>query len=74
MNNHSRGLNILFVLALVFSSITSCAKSSIQEFQPDYWPTREWKNFPPEEQGMDSAQLVRMFEYIEENDIPLHSL
>lgn len=33
-----------------------------------------WKNSPPEEQGMDTAQLVRMFEHIEKNNIPLHSL
>lgn len=74
MNSHACAWNVMFVVALVFSSMTSCAKSSIEEFQPAYWPTQEWKNSPPEEQGMESAQLVRMFEYIEANDIPLHSL
>ena len=74
MNSRSGALNILLVVALVFSCITSCIKSSIEEFQPAYWPTQEWKYSPPEEQGLDSAQLVRMFEYIDANDIPLHSL
>lgn len=70
MNRHPRMLNILLVVALLSSGITSCA----EEFQPEYWPTRNWQNSLPEEQGMDSTQLARMFEYIEENDIHLHSL
>jgi CubicO group peptidase (beta-lactamase class C family) len=74
MNKRSNASSILFFVALVFASLTSCAKSSIEEFQPAYWPTQEWINSLPEEQGMDPAQLVRMFEYIEENDIPLHGL
>lgn len=41
---------------------------------PDYWPTQGWQSSTPEAQGMDSEQLARMFEYIEEKDINLHSL
>lgn len=74
MNNYLRVLTILLIGLLVFTSMTSCAKSSMDDFKPAYWPTQEWKNSLPEQQGMDSAQLVRMFEYIKANDIPLHSL
>ena len=74
MSNHPCALSIVFITVLVFGSVTSCVKPSSIEFQPAYWPTQEWKTALPEEQGMDSAQLVRMFEYIEENDIHLHSL
>lgn len=42
--------------------------------EPDYWPTEAWKSSSPEAQGMDSEQLARMFEYIKEKDINLHSL
>lgn len=74
MNTHPRALNILFAVMLVFGSITSCAESPSEEFQPAYWPTQGWKNSTPEEQGMDSDKLVQMFEHIEANDMPLHSL
>ena len=74
MNNHPHALNILSVITLGLSSVTSCAKSSTEEFQPTYRPTQEWKTSLPEEQDMDSSQLVRMFEYIDESSILLHSL
>ena len=32
----------------------------------DYWPTEGWRTSSPEEQGVDSALLERMFEAIEE--------
>ena len=74
MSNHPRALSILLIAALSFGGMTSCNRSSIKEFEPAYWPTQGWEHTLPEEQGMDSAQLVRMFEHIEENDIHLHSL
>jgi hypothetical protein len=45
----------------------------MEGFKPAYWPTQGWKNALPEQQGMDSAQLVGMFEYIDSHDIPLAS-
>jgi len=74
MNNYPRALIILIIVVFILGSSLSCAKSGIEEFQPAYWPTEIWEHTIPEEQGMDSAQLVRMFEYIEDNDIHLHSL
>ncbi len=40
----------------------------------EYWPTQEWKHSIPEELGMNSAPLVRIFEYVDQNKINLHSL
>jgi CubicO group peptidase (beta-lactamase class C family) len=74
MKNRQYALNILLIVAFLFGDMTSCTSHSNEEFQPAYWPTQGWKNTLPEEQGMDSAELVRMFEYIEDNNIELHSL
>lgn len=41
----------------------------------EYWPTDEWKTSAPEEQGMDSEKLIKMFEHIEQdNEGELHGL
>lgn len=74
MKHHIRSLDILLILALLWGGITSCTPPAIEELEPADWPTQGWNHTAPEEQGMDSEQLVRMFEYIDDNDIPLHSL
>jgi len=40
----------------------------------DYWPTEEWLNTTPEEQGLDSNILNRIDETIEENSIEVDSV
>jgi CubicO group peptidase (beta-lactamase class C family) len=40
----------------------------------NYWPAQEWRVSTPEQQGMDSEQLARMFEDIQKNQLNLHSL
>ncbi|HLO29825.1 MAG TPA: serine hydrolase [Anaerolineales bacterium] len=64
----------MLLIMLVWGNRASCTSSPLQRFEPVYWPTQGWKNTLPEEQGMDSAQLARMFEYIDSHEIPLHSL
>jgi CubicO group peptidase (beta-lactamase class C family) len=41
---------------------------------PAYWPTEGWRASTPEQQGMDSELLVRMFEFIEEQALNFHSV
>ncbi len=42
---------------------------------PDaYWPYQEWRTSTPEEQGIDSARLVQMFDYVQAHHYDLHSL
>jgi CubicO group peptidase (beta-lactamase class C family) len=41
---------------------------------PDYWPTTAWRTMTPEEQGLDSAQLLRALQYVDEAQINLRSL
>jgi hypothetical protein len=49
--------------------LTGCAARP-----PDYWPTEGWRTSTPEEQGMDSDQLARFLEYVEERDIEIRSV
>jgi len=39
-----------------------------------YWPTGDWRESTPEQQGMDSALLVKMFDFIEQKDVYIHSI
>ena len=39
-----------------------------------YWPTQGWRTSSPEQQGMDSVQLVRMLDAINARKLDLHSL
>jgi CubicO group peptidase (beta-lactamase class C family) len=40
----------------------------------DYWPTEGWQNSTPEEQGLDSARLQEMMNYIDDNNIAIQSV
>lgn len=40
----------------------------------EYWPTEGWKVSTPEQQGMDSEQLVKMLTTIQEQDYNIHSV
>lgn len=55
------------ILSLVLFS-AGCAAS------PDYWPTENWRTSAPEGQGMDSETLIKLIDYIEENDLNIHSI
>ena len=41
---------------------------------PDYWPTDSWRTSTPEEQGLDSEQLLAMLERIQEENAPIDSV
>ena len=73
-----KNLNHVLITIALLSLIASCAgpraSTSTPVPNPDYWPTEGWRSSTPEAQGMDSQQLARMFEYIKEKDIKLHSL
>ena len=42
--------------------------------EPDYWPTAGWRTSTPEEQGMDSAELMRVLTYIQQNNLNINSV
>jgi CubicO group peptidase (beta-lactamase class C family) len=39
-----------------------------------YWPTQGWRTSTPEQQGMDSAQLVQMLDAVTARKLDLHSI
>ena len=41
---------------------------------PEYWPTEGWRTNTPEEQGMDSEKLAKMFDTIQERNYDIHSV
>lgn len=41
---------------------------------PAYWPTDEWKYSTPEEQGIDSQVLYKLFKKIQQENLNIHSL
>lgn len=41
---------------------------------PAYWPTHGWKTATPEQQGLDSAMLLRALEHIDDSNINVRSL
>ncbi|MFW9953982.1 MAG: serine hydrolase domain-containing protein [Candidatus Thorarchaeota archaeon] len=49
-------------------------RNHIPASERDYWPTNGWRNSTPEEQGMDSARLQEMIDYIEDNRVAIHSV
>jgi CubicO group peptidase (beta-lactamase class C family) len=44
------------------------------EVNRDYWPTNEWQNSTPEEQGIDSVLLIKMMDQIQERAIRIDSI
>jgi CubicO group peptidase (beta-lactamase class C family) len=69
-------------LVMILSLVVACTGPSIAPMPtattvataPRYWPTEGWRTATPEEHGIDSAQLARMFEYVQDNDVNLRSL
>lgn len=45
-----------------------------QSSEPDYWPTEGWRTSLPEYQGMSSAHLLELHNYIQAEDLPLDSV
>jgi len=36
-----------------------------ESVDPDYWPTQKWRTTTPEEQGMNSNELIEMVQFYE---------
>jgi len=48
--------------------------STVSAQSPEYWPTGGWQTSTPEQQGIDSEQLAKAFDFLEEADANIHSL
>lgn len=63
--------SIIILISFYYAYI--CFGSN-QERLSDYYPVQEWRIATPESQGLDSEQLVRAFDYIQEEDLNIHSI
>jgi len=66
----------VLVLLVVFLSAATLAQEQTASplAQETYWPTHGWRFSTPEAQGMDSEVLAQAFDYVRQNQIPIHSL
>ena len=66
---------LLLILCILICSIfiNSCITSSKSAIN-DYSQTNVWKSSTPEEQGMDSRLLADAVNYLQEQNIKVHSL
>ena len=71
-NSRNQLLMLLLSIICMAALVTGCAG---HVFKADgYWPTEGWKTSTPEAQGMDSAKIGEMFDYIQKSGLDIHSL
>ena len=63
-----RLMNTLLAIVLATSALL-CPPLAIAQQTTQVWPTRGWPVSSPEEQGMSSAQLARLFDFGASNDM-----
>ena len=64
-------LGVLLVLVLAFLALVYIPSPKFEPvahkaIAPQFWPTKQWQNSTPEEQGLDSGKLVEMVEFYQE--------
>jgi CubicO group peptidase (beta-lactamase class C family) len=80
----TKHIPLLFTLVAIFALIGCQAQplllpgapapASPAAGAPVYWPTSDWQNSTPEQQGMDSARLAAMFDAIDQKHLNMHSV
>ena len=43
-------------------------------YEGEYWPTEDWRNCAPEEVGMDSALLMKAYDFAAQSDMETYSI
>src|SRR5262245_135552 len=61
------GVTKLIVTFSIIALAACSTASSPAPVQRDYWPTKEWRESTPDEQGMDSGHFKLLREHIKEN-------
>ncbi|RPI75069.1 MAG: hypothetical protein EHM45_15790, partial [Desulfobacteraceae bacterium] len=56
---------VCFGIALMSMAVRTGAQDTLPVPVRDYWPTADWKESAPEQQGMDSQILAKLKPYIE---------
>lgn len=60
--------------AIPVPTVTPSLAPTLTPMSSEYWPTQGWRTSTPEQQGMDSEQLVKMMDYVQKLGYDLHSL
>ncbi|HEX9970824.1 MAG TPA: serine hydrolase, partial [bacterium] len=63
---------IVIVFFLISMTLVCCGLK--KEQSSGYFPDANWQVSTPEEQGIDSDQLAKVFDFVKENDVNIHSL
>lgn len=69
-----RGRLLAGWLAVGFGVLWSAAAASPAASADSYWPGETWRTSTPERQGLDSAELARVFDFIKDNNVDFNSL
>jgi hypothetical protein len=70
----ARLITLILVVLLALPALTIVSSAGAQGANTPYWPTESWRTSTPEEQGIDSAQLLAALDFIDANAIPLDSI
>ena len=66
---------LLFASQMLFSCcLGGCEAAMDEEACATYYPAENWRRSTPEEQGIDSKLLVKMFDTIKAQKVPIHSM
>lgn len=58
------------LVGVLFMPVAAAAQGA----STGYWPADRWRESPPEEQGVNSEQLIAMFDYIAAQRINIHQV
>jgi len=67
-------LILVMLLSLGCGAVRLAEQPTLMPVSPSYWPTDGWRTSTPEEQGMDSETLAKMFETIQEQEYNIDSV
>ena len=64
----------MFIIGLTFAVMFTSCEKMIVEIDPAVESEWDWENVSPESQDIDPKYLEQMDEYIEDNDLAIHSI
>ena len=73
MMKYYKALFVLSLVLILLIPLTAGCSADVSSTD-GYWPTEGWKTSTPEAQGMDSAKINEMFNYIKLSKLDIHSI
>ena len=70
-----RWVQLILYLSIMLIYPADAGTPSSQHIETTgYWPEQIWRTCSPEKQGLQSAELVKLFDYVKEKNINLNSI